>query len=208
MAPKNHAGRRGAADKREADYRHPEAKTPLRPAVRTQAQFRKRKSPAKYRYDSSLSPALDWDGQNPARELGESAIREILDLNSAAIDTATTADEAKEAARGNSFPASRNGDGTADRVIARGIRATGNGAEIAGNRAALAASGERAISGFCRAGPAKQMDVSNDQSRCCKARCGNSRFASDRRGKFGVHQRRVRKDARGDEGVVWPRWIG
>jgi hypothetical protein len=59
MAPKNHAGRRGAAAKREADYRHAEAKTPLRPAVGTQAQFRKKKAPVAYRYDSSLSPALD-----------------------------------------------------------------------------------------------------------------------------------------------------
>ena len=43
----------------------------MRPDVGTQAQFRKKKPPATYRYDSSLSPALDWDGQNAARELGE-----------------------------------------------------------------------------------------------------------------------------------------
>ncbi len=36
----------------------------------TQPQFKK-KPPATYRYDSSLSPALDWDGQNPARDTGE-----------------------------------------------------------------------------------------------------------------------------------------
>ena len=52
-------------------YDHPTATTPLRPDVGTQAQFRKRKPPTKYRYDSSLSPALDYDGQNPARERGE-----------------------------------------------------------------------------------------------------------------------------------------
>ena len=52
-------------------YRHPEAQALLRPDVGTQAQFRKKKPPATYRYDSSLSPALDWDGQNPAREVGE-----------------------------------------------------------------------------------------------------------------------------------------
>ncbi|MGB9920955.1 MAG: site-specific DNA-methyltransferase [Moorellales bacterium] len=52
-------------------YRHPEAELPLRPDAGTQAQFRKHKPPARYRYDSSLSPALDWDGQNHARELGE-----------------------------------------------------------------------------------------------------------------------------------------
>ncbi len=43
----------------------------MRPDVGTQAQFSKKKPPKTYRYDSSLSPALDWDGQNPARELGE-----------------------------------------------------------------------------------------------------------------------------------------
>ena len=43
----------------------------MRPEVGTQAQFRKKKPPVTFRYDSSLSPALNWDGQNPARELGE-----------------------------------------------------------------------------------------------------------------------------------------
>jgi adenine-specific DNA-methyltransferase len=43
----------------------------LRPDVGTQSQFKKKKPPVTYRYDSSLSPALSWDGQNPARELGE-----------------------------------------------------------------------------------------------------------------------------------------
>lgn len=52
-------------------YRHPEAASLLRPEVGTQAQFRKKKPPQTYRYDSSLSPALEWDGQNYARELGE-----------------------------------------------------------------------------------------------------------------------------------------
>src|SRR5207249_5579364 len=32
--------------------------------------------------DDSLSPALEWDGQNPARERGEALIREILDAKS------------------------------------------------------------------------------------------------------------------------------
>src|SRR5437016_4319009 len=49
----------------------------LRPEVGTQAQFKKRKPPKTYRYDSSLSPALDWDGQNSARELGEWLIAQI-----------------------------------------------------------------------------------------------------------------------------------
>src|SRR2546425_7621245 len=55
---------------RAETYRH-EEEALLRPEVGTQAQFRKKKPPKAYRYDSSLSPALDWDGQNPARELGE-----------------------------------------------------------------------------------------------------------------------------------------
>jgi adenine-specific DNA-methyltransferase len=52
-------------------YAHYEAKSPMRPEVGTQPQFRKKKPPATYRYDSSLSPKLDWDGQNPAREMGD-----------------------------------------------------------------------------------------------------------------------------------------
>ncbi len=53
------------------NYRYPEAHSLLRPDVGTQAQFRKKKPPQIYRYDSSLAPVLEWDGGNPARELGE-----------------------------------------------------------------------------------------------------------------------------------------
>jgi adenine-specific DNA-methyltransferase len=60
-------------------YEHPEADLPMRPEVGTQAQFKKKKPPQKYRYDSSLSPQLEWDGQNPARETGEALIREIVE---------------------------------------------------------------------------------------------------------------------------------
>ena len=60
-------------------YTHPTADALLRPDIGTQAQFRKKKPPAKYRYDSSLSPALETDGQNPARERAEALIRKILD---------------------------------------------------------------------------------------------------------------------------------
>jgi adenine-specific DNA-methyltransferase len=52
-------------------YAHYEARSPMRPDAGTQPQFRKKKPPRTYRYDSSLAPALSWDGQNPARELGE-----------------------------------------------------------------------------------------------------------------------------------------
>jgi adenine-specific DNA-methyltransferase len=61
----------------------------MRPNVGAQAQFRKKKPPVTYRYDSSLSPALDWDEQNPAREQADVAIRRILE--------AKTLEEAKRA---------------------------------------------------------------------------------------------------------------
>ncbi len=64
------------------NYRHPESESPMRPDVGTQAQFKKRLPPKTYRYDSSLSPALDWDGQNPAREQGEALVREVLEADS------------------------------------------------------------------------------------------------------------------------------
>jgi adenine-specific DNA-methyltransferase len=47
--------------------------------VGVQAQFRQRKAPTTYRYDASLSPALEWDGQNPAREESEALLQAILD---------------------------------------------------------------------------------------------------------------------------------
>ena len=65
-----------------APYKHPEAKSLMRPEVGTQAQFKKKKSPKTYRYDSSLSPTLDWDAKNPAREQGETLIKQVLDAKS------------------------------------------------------------------------------------------------------------------------------
>src|SRR5881296_1047964 len=79
-----------ARSARAETYSHPEATSLLRPDVGTQAQFKKKKPPATYRYDSSLSPALDWDGQNWAREQGEALIRAIVEAKSL--------DEAKAAA--------------------------------------------------------------------------------------------------------------
>lgn len=49
----------------------------MRPEVGVQGQFKKKKPPQKYRYDSSLAPALNWDGQNPAREQGEALLEEL-----------------------------------------------------------------------------------------------------------------------------------
>jgi adenine-specific DNA-methyltransferase len=62
--------RRGAGKVAEV-FTHPDHTVPMRPEVGTQSQFRKKKAPVTYRYDSSLSPALDWDAGNGARELGE-----------------------------------------------------------------------------------------------------------------------------------------
>ncbi len=53
------------------NYKHPESSSLLRPEIGVQPQFKKTKPPAAYRYDSSLSPAMEWDGQNPAREVGQ-----------------------------------------------------------------------------------------------------------------------------------------
>jgi hypothetical protein len=68
--------------KQAQNYRHPESESLMRPDVGTQAQFRKKLPPKKYRYDDSLSPSLEWDGQNPVRERAEALIREILDAKS------------------------------------------------------------------------------------------------------------------------------
>src|SRR5271170_4671869 len=78
--------------------------TPMRPEVGTQAQFKKRKAPKEHRYDSSLSPALEWDARK-ARDEGERYLRQIHDAASfgplkaaveafrAALATVKTGDE-------------------------------------------------------------------------------------------------------------------
>jgi len=53
----------------------------LRPEIGTQSQFKKRKAPRRFHYDSSLSPALDWDEQNPVRELGEWLLQQVHDAS-------------------------------------------------------------------------------------------------------------------------------
>lgn len=63
--------RSAARSGRTETYRHPESDLALRPEVGTQPQFRKRKPPVTYRYDTSLSPSLEWDGENGVRERGE-----------------------------------------------------------------------------------------------------------------------------------------
>jgi adenine-specific DNA-methyltransferase len=66
-----------AAPPRPENYRHADATQLLKPEVGTQPLFQKKKAPATYRYDSSLSPALDWD-THPARDQGEALVNEIL----------------------------------------------------------------------------------------------------------------------------------
>ena len=63
-------------------YTHQDADTPTRPEVGTQASFSLNKPPHTYRYDSSLSPSLEWDGQNSAREEAEALIRQVLEAPS------------------------------------------------------------------------------------------------------------------------------
>jgi len=93
---------RTAEPQRAESYKHPTAESLLRPDVGTQAQFRKKKAPVTYRYDSSLSPALDWDGQNSAREQGEALIAEIAaqtaELKRLEADAAGAQDDAARAA--------------------------------------------------------------------------------------------------------------
>lgn len=67
--------------KKTEPYRHAEATSLMRPEIGTQAQFKKKKPPKTYHYDSSLSPALVWDAKNPAREQGEALIKQILDAD-------------------------------------------------------------------------------------------------------------------------------
>ena len=72
--------RRKSSTPPEAEfYQHPESESLLRPDVGTQAQFRKKKPPKTYHYDSSLAPELRWDEQNPAREEGEQRLATATD---------------------------------------------------------------------------------------------------------------------------------
>jgi adenine-specific DNA-methyltransferase len=70
------AKRAANTPKRAEVYQHDEQAV-LRPDAGTQAQFKERREPKRYRYDDSLSPTLDWDGQNHARELGEWLLLQI-----------------------------------------------------------------------------------------------------------------------------------
>jgi adenine-specific DNA-methyltransferase len=95
VAARQRSGRgRGNPGRVAENYRHYEATSPMRPEIGTQPQFRKKKSPTTYRYDSSLSPALGWDGQNPGREIAEWLLRLISEA--AALPAPHTFDPPRE----------------------------------------------------------------------------------------------------------------
>src|SRR5206468_11766275 len=62
-------------------YDHKETEAVLRPDIGIQAQFKKKKEPAKYRYDRSLDPQLSWDIKAD-REHAEALIQQISDCGS------------------------------------------------------------------------------------------------------------------------------
>ncbi|GDY23439.1 hypothetical protein LBMAG56_47860 [Verrucomicrobiota bacterium] len=93
--PTGSPARKTKAPQEAANYTHPEADLALRPEVGTQAQFKKHKPPQTYRYDSSLSPVLEYDGQNPAREEGERLIAAIADCGSRIAELARQPASAK-----------------------------------------------------------------------------------------------------------------
>jgi len=95
MAKGSTRRKRSSGQKEAEPYRHPTAEAVLRPEIGTQPQFKKKKPPKFYRYDSSLSPALEWDEGNAAREQGEALIRKILE----AEDLETAQKAARELAR-------------------------------------------------------------------------------------------------------------
>ena len=67
------------APRQAKSYKYADKDAAMRPEVGTQARFTKKLPPKTYHYDSSLSPALDYDGQNHARELGEWLLKQIED---------------------------------------------------------------------------------------------------------------------------------
>ncbi len=96
-SPKKTTARPPAPSTEARNYTHPDATAPLRPDVGVQAQFKKKKPPKTYRYDSSLSPALEWDEQ-PARDQGEALLARILEPGS--LDEAKAAAEQLKAMSG------------------------------------------------------------------------------------------------------------
>ena len=63
MAKGKHNAKKKKPQQQAESYQHKEADSLLRPDIGTQAQFKKRKPPVTYQYDSSLSPTLVWAGK-------------------------------------------------------------------------------------------------------------------------------------------------
>jgi adenine-specific DNA-methyltransferase len=75
-------------------YEHVAADAAMRPEAGTQAQFRKKKAPATYRYDSSLAPDLAWDGANAALR---DRVSDLLGVVQAGLAAEGDGDEARAA---------------------------------------------------------------------------------------------------------------
>jgi hypothetical protein len=67
----------GAGTAAAVSFEHKGAEALIRPEVGVQSRFKKRKPPARYAYDPSLAPTMQWDAGNPARERGEALIARI-----------------------------------------------------------------------------------------------------------------------------------
>ena len=118
---KNTVNRKGKARSAKS-YGHPEASALLRPDIGMQAQFRKKKPPATYCYDSSLSPSLDWDGQNPAREAGEAkivALEERIERLSAIVDSGNGGISERDIARAREELAAAREDAAALKALSK-----------------------------------------------------------------------------------------
>jgi adenine-specific DNA-methyltransferase len=67
----------GTGNQAAVSFEHKGAEALIRPEVGVQSRFKKRKPPARYAYDPSLAPTMQWDAGNPARERGEALIARI-----------------------------------------------------------------------------------------------------------------------------------
>ncbi|MCA2996496.1 site-specific DNA-methyltransferase [Gemmatimonas sp.] len=83
-----------AAPSPARSYEHVAADAAMRPEAGTQAQFRKKKAPATYRYDSSLAPELTWDGGNAALR---GRVSDLLAVVQAGLAAEGDSDDAKAA---------------------------------------------------------------------------------------------------------------
>ena len=80
-------------------YEHVAADAAMRPEAGTQAQFRKKKAPATYRYDSSLAPELVWDGGHAALRDRVSELLAVVQAGLAAEGDGDAAKAARAAGR-------------------------------------------------------------------------------------------------------------